>query len=88
MKKIILIATILITTLFSAQTAKQIIDKNIEITGGLTQWKLLNSILLQGKVILGVSEEYPVKIFQQRPNLTKTVVTVGKKENVVEGYDG
>ena len=57
MKKIILIATILITTLFSAQTAKQIIDKNIEITGGLTQWKLLNSILLQGKVILGVSKK-------------------------------
>ena len=71
MKKALLIAILLITTLFSAQTAKQIIDKNIEITGGLTNWKLLNSILLQGKVILGVSEEYPVKIFQQRPILPK-----------------
>ena len=88
MKKIILIATILITTLFSAQTAKQIIDKNIEITGGLTQWKLLNSIVLQGKVILGVDDEYPMRIYQQRPNLTKTVVYVGNKENVIEGYDG
>ena len=88
MRKLLLLATILINALFSAQTAKQIIDKNIEITGGLTQWKLLNSILLQGKVILGVNEEYPIKIFQQRPNLTKTLVTVGKKENVVEGYDG
>ena len=27
--------------------------------------------MLQGKVVLGVSEEYPVKIFQQRPNLKK-----------------
>ena len=88
MRKLLLIATLLVTTLFSAQNAKQIIDKNIEITGGLTNWKLLNSILLQGKVILGVSEEYPLKIYQQRPNLTKTVITVGKKENVVEGYDG
>ncbi len=88
MRKLLLLATILINTLFSAQTAKQIIDKNIEFTGGLTQWKLLNSIILQGKVILGVNEEYPIKIFQQRPNLTKTLVTVGKKENVVEGYDG
>ena len=88
MRKLLFIAILLITTLFSAQTAKQIIDKNIEITGGLTNWKLLNSILLQGKVILGVSEEYPLKIYQQRPNLTKTVITVGKKENVVEGYDG
>ncbi len=88
MRKLLFIAILLITTLFSAQNAKQIIDKNIEITGGLTNWKLLNSILLQGKVILGVSEEYPLKIYQQRPNLTKTVITVGKKENVVEGYDG
>ncbi|MFT3919862.1 histidine kinase [Cloacibacterium sp.] len=88
MRKLLLIATLLVTTLFSAQNAKQIIDKNIEITGGLINWKLLNSILLQGKVILGVSEEYPLKIYQQRPNLTKTVITVGKKENVVEGYDG
>ena len=79
MKKILLIATILITTIFSAQTAKQIIDKNIELTGGLTNWKLLNSIILQGKVILGVNDEYPMRIYQQRPNLTKTVVFIGNK---------
>lgn len=88
MRKIFLVATIFITTIFSAQTAKQIIDKNIEVTGGLTNWKLLNSILLQGKVILGVNDEYPMKIYQQRPNLTKTVITVGNRENVIEGYDG
>lgn len=72
----------------SAQTAKEIIQKNIQVTGGLTQWKLLNTILLQGKVILGVKEEYPVMIYQARPNLTKTAVIVHKKEQVVEGYDG
>ena len=88
MKKALLIATILITTIFSAQTAKQIFDKNIENTGGLTNWKLLNSIVLQGKVILGVNDEYPMRIYQQRPNLTKTVVFVGNKENIIEGFDG
>ncbi|WDT67564.1 outer membrane lipoprotein-sorting protein [Cloacibacterium sp. TD35] len=88
MKKILLIVTILVTTIYSAQTAKQIIDKNIELTGGLTNWKLLNSIILQGKVILGVNDEYAMKIYQQRPNLTKTVVFIGNKENVIEGYDG
>lgn len=88
MKKIFLIVAILITTIFSAQTAKQIIDKNIEVTGGLTNWKLLNSIILQGKVILGVNDEYPMRIYQQRPNLTKTVVYVSNKENIIEGFDG
>ena len=69
-------------------TAKQIIDKNIQVTGGLTQWKLLNTILLQGKLVLGVKDEYPVKIYQARPNLTKTIVMVNKKEQILEGFDG
>lgn len=88
MKQSIILFTLLFTVLFSAQTAKQIIDKNIEVTGGLTNWKLLNSIVLQGKVILGVNDEYPMKIYQQRPNLTKTVVYISNKENVIEGFDG
>lgn len=88
MKRVILILTIILGQVLTAQTAKEIIQKNIQATGGLTQWKLLNTILLQGKVILGVKEEYPVSIYQARPNLTKTAVIVNKKEQVVEGYDG
>lgn len=88
MKRLIFILTIILGQVLTAQTAKEIIQKNIQATGGLTQWKLLNTILLQGKVILGVKEEYPVSIYQARPNLTKTAVIVNKKEQVVEGYDG
>ncbi|MGA9212540.1 histidine kinase [Kaistella sp.] len=88
MKKIFLVLLMTINSIVSAQTAKEIIDKNIELTGGLTNWKLLNSVLLQGKVTLGVNDEYPIKIYQQRPNLTKTTITIGKKETAVEGYDG
>lgn len=79
MRKIFLITLVFLAQIFFAQTAAQIIDKNIQNTGGLVQWKLLNTILLQGKVILGVNEEYPVKIYQARPNLTKTIVVNGKK---------
>ena len=87
MRKIFLITLVFLAQIFSAQTAAQIIDKNIQNTGGLVQWKLLNTILLQGKVILGVNEEYPVKIYQARPNLTKTIVVNGKKEQVIERYE-
>ena len=52
MRKIFLITLVFLAQIFSAQTAAQIIDKNIQNTGGLVQWKLLNTILLQGKVIL------------------------------------
>ena len=88
MKKIFLVLLMTISTIVSAQTAKEIIDKNIELSGGLTNWKLLNSVLLQGRVTLGINDEYPIKIYQQRPNLTKTTITIDKKETAVEGYDG
>ncbi|WHF52107.1 histidine kinase [Chryseobacterium gotjawalense] len=88
MKKLFLVLLMAIGSIVSAQTAKEIIEKNIELTGGLTNWKLLNSVLLQGRVTLGINDEYPIKIYQQRPNLTKTTITIGKKETAVEGYDG
>lgn len=88
MKHLILILTILWGQLYFSQTGKEIIDKNIEQSGGLTQWKLLNSVALQGKVILGLKDQYPIKIFQARPNLTKTLITINRKETAVEGYDG
>jgi len=88
MKKLLVVLVLIFSQLSFAQTAKEIIDKNIELSGGLTSWKLLNSVLLQGKVILGIKDEYPIKIYQQRPNLTKTVLTINGKETAIEGYDG
>jgi hypothetical protein len=88
MKKLLLVFVLVFSQSSFAQTAKEIIDKNIELSGGLTNWKLLNSVLLQGKVILGIKDEYPIKIYQQRPNLTKTVITINGKDTAIEGYDG
>ncbi|WP_426478728.1 histidine kinase [Chryseobacterium sp. CBSDS_008] len=88
MKKLLLVFGLIFSHVSFAQTAKEIIDKNIELSGGLTNWKLLNSVLLQGKVILGIKDEYPIRIYQQRPNLTKTLITTGGKETAIEGFDG
>ncbi|WP_295203872.1 histidine kinase [uncultured Chryseobacterium sp.] len=88
MKKLLLAFILVCSQWCLAQTAKEIIDKNIELSGGLTNWKLLNSVLLQGKVVLGVKDEYPIRIYQERPNLTKTVITIGNKDTAIEGYDG
>ena len=88
MKKLFLALAIIFSLVLNAQTAKEIIDKNIELSGGLTNWKLLNSVVLYGKVTLGINDEYPIKIFQARPNLTKTVIVINKKETAIEGFDG
>lgn len=75
-------------TQHQAQTAKEIISKNIENTGGLLSWKKLNTVRLMGKLVLGVKESYPLTIFQSRPNLTRTIIKNGGKEVTLEGYDG
>jgi hypothetical protein len=88
MKKLLVLFSLIFSTLILAQSAKEIIDQNLERSGGLTNWKLLNSIMLQGKVSLGINDIYPIKIYQHRPNLTKTIITMGNKDTAIEGYDG
>jgi len=88
MRRILYIITLFFSMGLFSQTAKEIIDQNIENSGGLTNWKLLNSVILNGKVTLGVNDEYPIAIYQQRPNLTKTSIFINKKETAIEGYDG
>jgi hypothetical protein len=88
MKNFLILIMAVFSTAIFAQTGKDIINKNIEITGGLVNWKLLNTVSISGKVTLGINDEYPMKIYQARPNLTKTLITIGKNETAVEGYDG
>jgi outer membrane lipoprotein-sorting protein len=88
MKNVIILFAVLLSHFLSAQTAKEIIDKNIANSGGLTNWKLLNTVQIQGRVTLGINDEYAIRIYQQRPNLSKTAMIVGGKEMPVEGYDG
>lgn len=88
MKSFLLLITFVFSTSLFAQTGKEIIDRSIELSGGITNWKLLNTVAISGKVTLGVNDEYPIKIFQARPNLSKTSIIIANKENIVEGYDG
>lgn len=88
MRRLFIAFAILWSVSTFAQSAKEIIDQNLERSGGLTNWKLLNSIMLQGKVSLGINDIYPIKIYQRRPNLTKTLISIGKKETAIEGFDG
>ncbi len=88
MKRIFLVFAVVFSHFMFSQTAVEIIEKNITNSGGLINWKLLNSVILTGKVTLGLKEEYPIHIYQQRPNLTKTSIVINKKETAIEGYNG
>lgn len=71
-----------------AQNATEIIHQHLETTGGTTEWKKLNNVHMQGRLVLGVKQDFPVRILQQRPNLSKTLITQGTKEILTEGYNG
>ena len=88
MKNFLVLIMVVFSTSIFAQTGKEIINKSIELSGGIVNWKLLNTVSISGRVTLGINDEYPIKIFQARPNLTKTSITIGNKETAVEGYDG
>lgn len=71
-----------------SQSAETIINKHLENTGGISNWKSLNTIKLKGNLILGLNESYPVEIFQARPNLNKTVMIAGGKKVILNGFNG
>lgn len=90
MKTLILTILTTINIFFSlhGQTADQIINKHLEVTGGLTAWKTFNSVILNGEIVLGKEESYKIKILQQRPNLNKTTMYIQDREIILNGYNG
>ncbi|MCB9203140.1 MAG: histidine kinase [Flavobacteriales bacterium] len=78
---------LLVSAFGFSQTAKEIIQKNLEVTGTVENWKKLNSTYIKGEIILG-EDKIPVELFQKKPNLTKTVLTLNGKKQTTEVYDG
>lgn len=87
MNKLFFFALLISSCLF-AQNADEIVTKNIEVSGGLNNWKKLNSIKLEGIVNLNLGESFPIEIIQKRENLTKTIFIINNKKQVIEGFDG
>jgi len=88
MKRFFLLIFLAFSLIYQAQTAEQIIAKHLEITGGTHGWKALQSLVIKGNTVLGINEEYPTEIYQQRPNHTKTLMTSQGKKITLSGYNG
>ena len=81
MKKLLFAIFLFVYLIGYSQTADQIIANHLEVTGGVQNWKKLNSIIIKGEIILDLYESYPIEIYQQRPDLNKTVLQIqGKKK--------
>ncbi|MET3731947.1 LolA family protein [Moheibacter stercoris] len=71
-----------------AQTAKSIIEKNLENSGGIQKWRSLNSIILKGDAVWGLDQSFPMTVYHKRPSQKKVVFLIDGKEILNEGYDG
>lgn len=72
----------------NAQSAEEIIDKHLEVTGGIEAWNNLNSIIIDGQVSIDVSDVVHIKIEHARPYFKRVSYIVDGKEMLSEGFDG
>lgn len=72
----------------NAQTAESIIHQHLETSGGINNWRNLNSIILKGNVALSLEQSFPLIIYHRRPYEKKVAFIIKGKEVLNEGYDG
>lgn len=88
MKHLLYITVFLFSMIGNAQSAKEIVAKHFELTGGINQWNSLNSIKINGLVAVGVSDVVPIVIEHKRPYFKRVSYIINGTEMLNEGYDG
>lgn len=78
----------LVTGTAAGQSADDIIYHNLQNSGGVKNWKNLNSLIIRGDALLSLEESYSLIIYHERPYRKKVAFIVGGKEILNEGYDG
>lgn len=85
------LAAIVLPALFcvaaSAQSADDIVSKNIAARGGLEKIKAIKSLKLTGKALIGGGLEAPAVIQQTRPSNFRLDITFQGK-NIIQAWDG
>jgi len=74
-------------TFVQAQTAEEIVNKYIEVTGGAAKWAELKSVKMTAKGKQG-GMEFPITSLQKAPNLMKQSVSFQGKEITMSAFDG
>ena len=70
-----------------AQTVDEIVNKNIEVRGGLEKLEALKSMKLTGKMTMQQGMEAPILVYQKRPNLIRMEFTFQGMTGI-QAYDG
>uniref|UniRef100_UPI0039A583DB LolA family protein n=1 Tax=Ornithobacterium rhinotracheale TaxID=28251 RepID=UPI0039A583DB len=79
---------LMIGQILLAQSAKSIIEKHFENTGGTASWEQLNTIYIKGEVLMNINAPIPLTIEHRRPYFKRVSFLINGKETLSEGYDG
>jgi outer membrane lipoprotein-sorting protein len=77
---------VFVAALAHAQTAEEIVAKNLKAKGGVEKLKAMNSVKITGK-ISAQGMEFPMTTWARRPNLIRREMTIQDKR-VVSAFDG
>jgi len=77
---------VFVAALAHAQTAEEIVAKNLKAKGGVEKLKAMNSVKITGK-ISAQGMELPMTTWARRPNLIRREMTIQDKR-VVSAFDG
>lgn len=88
MKKLSFVLLGILSFSLFAQSADEIINQNLEKSGGVKNWKNLNSVIMRGDALLSLEQSFPMVIYHKRPYQKKVVFLIEGKELLNEGYDG
>jgi outer membrane lipoprotein-sorting protein len=86
-KSILFLMAIGSTFAIHAQTADEIVSNFFKNSGGLENWRKLNSIKMEGKLAMRGMGEMPVTILLKRPAMTKVIINFQGPE-FIQAYDG
>ncbi|HHP7241268.1 MAG TPA: hypothetical protein ACFCUD_06330 [Cyclobacteriaceae bacterium] len=88
MKKIIICITIYLAAISTqAQSVDEILSNYFETTGGMNNWKELESLKMEG-ISPSPQGEFPITIMAKKPNMLKLVIDVQGKTLIPQAFDG
>ena len=85
MARIVVVGMLCIAAAAAAQTAEELVAKNLQARGGVDKIKAVNTLKMSGKVYVGINADFSQE--QKRANMIRQNFTVqGMTE--IEAYDG
>ncbi|MFN3850326.1 MAG: outer membrane lipoprotein-sorting protein [Spirosomataceae bacterium] len=86
--KLLIAAVITFAASFAqAQTADEIVDKYLQVTGSAAKWAELKTVKMIAKGKQG-GMEFPIVSLQKAPNLSKQSINFQGKDIVINAFDG